>query len=514
MPPVRETHRRLQFALGILLIVGAMPALAAGPDEKRLATGVDPLGAADTFGGYTTTHILVRLEAGLLPRNVAGGGVTIDNGVIDGMSQAWGATAIESILPAAIRQGAAAVASGLDRTYRLHVPRGSDTPEMVAQFASLPGVELAETDGIGGIAETIPNDPGFWQLWGMHNTGQAGGTVGADIDATLAWDLSIGSAAVIIAMLDTGIQADHPDLAGKVISGWNTYDNNSDTSDPHGHGTHTAGTAAAIGNNGVGVAGVNWEATLLAMTVVNDFGSGFESHVAAGILWATNYGVDVISMSLQYYTGTTTLREAVSAAHNAGILLIAANGNGGSNVVAYPARFPLCMAVGGTTRNDLWYTGANFGPETDVSGPAKDVLSTWRLSGYQLNSGTSMATPHVSGLASLVLSYNDALSNVQIESILVASVDDLGPAGFDEKFGWGRINAHAALLAADPRGDLNCDGTFNGADIDPFFLALGDPATYAILFEGCDPLLRGDMNDDGLFNGGDIDPFFLALGGG
>ena len=514
MQPVRKARRRLQLTPGLILLLGTLSAFAAGRGNEQVAIGLPPRIAPDAFGGYATTHILVRVEAGLLPRNVAAGGVTIDNGVIDAMSQAWGATAIEPILPPAIVNGSAAVASGLDRTYRLRVPRGTDTPEMAAQFALLPGVELAETDGIGGIAETIPNDPGFWQLWGLHNTGQAGGTVDADIDAPDAWDLSTGSADVIIAMLDTGIQADHPDLAGKVISGWNTYDNNSNTSDPHGHGTHTAGTAAAIGNNGVGVTGVNWEAGLLAMTVVDDLGSGLESHVAAGICWATNYGVDVISMSLQYYTGTKTLRDAVTTAHNAGILLVAANGNGRGNVVAYPARFPLCMAVGGTTRDDLWYTGANFGPETDVSGPAKDILSTWKQSGYATISGTSMATPHVSGLASLVLSYNNALSNVQIESILVASADDLGPAGFDEKFGWGRINAHAALLAADPRGDLNCDGAFDGADIDPFFLALGDPATYALLFEGCDPLLRGDLNDDGAFNGGDIDPFFQALGGG
>ncbi len=125
-----------------------------------------------------------------------------------------------------------------------------------------------------------------------------------------------------------------------------------------------------------------------------------------------------------------------------------------------------------------------------------------------------MATPHVSGLASLIMSYNHAKSPAQIRDILIATVDDLGPAGFDEKFGWGRINAYAAMLAADPHGDMNCDGAFNGADIDPFFLALGDMGAYELAYPGCEGAFRGDMNGDGAFNGADIDAFFTALGGG
>ena len=225
---------------------------------------------------------------------------------------------------------------------------------------------------------------------------------------------------------------------------------------------------------------------------------------------ATDLGAKVLSMSLQFYSGTTALRDAVAYAYDGGRLPIAAAGNNRGNVVAFPARFPKCMAITGTNRFDEFYSGSNWGAEVDVSAPGQDIFSLWRFSGYQMLSGTSMATPHVSGLAALVWSYAPNLTNVQVEQLLKDCVDDLGAAGWDDHFGWGRINAARALELVGRRGDLNCDGSVNNFDIDPFVLAIADPAAYAVAYPECS-VFRGDANHDGQVNNFDIDAFVSLL---
>lgn len=490
--------------LTTLVLLGiAAPAFAA--DDGR---GADAFGGPDQFGGYATTHILVKLADGVEPRDLTGATPSVDGGAIDALLAAWSITRIEPLYSTGFANPELAQKLGMSRTYRFHAPAGSDTPTMATAFSKAPGVERAEVDGIGGIAETVPNDPSFAQQWALRDLTPPT----ADIRATFGWDIFRGSSDVTIAIVDSGVQANHPELSGKVTAGWNYWDNNEDTDDPHGHGTHVSGIAAAWTNNGVGIAGVNWNARLLAIRVVSPTGSGTESHAAQGITFAANHAApQIINMSLQYYTGTQTLRDAVDYAFGLGKTLIAAAGNGRGRTVAFPGAFPNCMAVTGMDRDGLLGTYSNYGPEVDVTAPGTQVYSLWRLSGYNTIDGTSMATPHVSGLAALLLAYQPTLTNTQIPIILRNTTTDMGDPGWDEMFGTGRINVEAALQSIR-RGDVNCDGQIDAFDIDPFVLALSDPAAYAIAYPECD-IERANLNGDGMVNVFDIDPFVAQLAG-
>jgi hypothetical protein len=185
--------------------------------------------------------------------------------------------------------------------------------------------------------------------------------------------------------------------------------------------------------------------------VLSNGGSGTEAQCGAGIVWAADHGADICTMSLQFYTGSTTFRDMVDYAYGEGVLLIAATGNNQGNVVAFPARFNNCYGVGATDHNDVRPNFSNYGPQNDVVAPGVDVYSTIQTNGYTELSGTSMATPHTSGLASLIWSYDPGLTNDEVFDLIIATVDDKGVAGWDQFYGWGRINAQNALaLASDP----------------------------------------------------------------
>jgi subtilisin family serine protease len=367
---------------------------------------------------------------------------------------------------------------GLDRYFRIELPPGSDVPRIVAQLAAFDSrFESVQLDGIGGIA-AVPNDPSFSSQWNMHNTGQVGGTVDEDVDGPETWDLYQGSETVTVAIIDSGVQADHPDLLGRVLPGWNTNDTppNANSADLHGHGTHVAGIIGATGDNGFGVAGMNWNCNLLPVRCVNGSGLGTELMAADAITWATDNGAHIISMSLQYYTGTDALRDAVIYAVGQGKLLIAATGNFQAiGTVAYPARFADVMGVAASNRSGGIYSGSNSGAQVDVCAPGQDVFSLWRNSGFNTVSGTSMATPHVSGLASLIMSRSPSLGVAEIESLITSTAIDHGAASWDPQFGWGVINARRALYLARPfPGDVNLDERVNVDDLLSTINAWGD----------------------------------------
>lgn len=367
---------------------------------------------------------------------------------------------------------------GLDRTYVLEVASGADVEAMAESFARLVDeVEFATTDTIGGVAESPlpPNDPRFGEQYSLNNTGQViqgfAGVSDADIDAIEAWKLHTGDlGTVTIAILDSGLLS-HSDLGanappypnGRIVEGRNT--NNPltptltiDECNPR-HGTHVTGIAAATGNNGIGIAGVTWGAYVMPVRVVNSSCAGTISHLVDGIRWAADHGADIANMSLQYYgisvTEQNLLRDAIDYARASGMLLVAAAGNGQPGMVAYPARAANTLAVSATNNDDVFCTAAscmfnsNSGNEIDLCAPGDRVLSFGVSSGYVYLSGTSMATPQVSGVAALLKSYRPVLSNLDLASILLTTVDDKGPVGWDSQYGLGRLNAHAALLAAD-----------------------------------------------------------------
>lgn len=502
---------RFPCAVGALVAISLCGVAVASDRDTAVSAPLDfapGFGEPDQFGGYSTQNIVVKLTVGMTPVTDVAGGFTIDGGQIDDLCRGFGAQGFDAVFSGPFANPKLADAIGLSRTYRIYTPAGTDTLTFAALLANVPGVETAEIDGIGGIAAIYPTDPFFPVQWGLNNTNQD-----ADIDAPEAWSIYTGGADVTVAIVDTGVQSTHPDLTGRVLPGWCTYcsPQSSSSEDVHGHGTHVSGILGAIPNNGQFGCGINWGAMILPVRCLSSSGTGTESQCADAIEWAADHGADIISMSLQYYTGGTPLSDAVNYAFGSGVLLIAAAGNNRGNTIAYPARFDHCMCVGATTQTDTVYSGSNYGPQVDLSAPGVDIYSTWFGSSSAYQTGTSMATPFVSGTAALLMSYNHSLSIADIEDILKSTTDDLGTQGWDQYFGTGRLNTYSALIAALP-GDVNCDGVLNNFDIDPFVLAVGDGAAYSAAFPECS-IRRADMNSDGVVNNFDIDGFVSALAG-
>jgi thermitase len=330
----------------------------------------------------------------------------------------------------------------------------------VARLESSAAVEYAEPNYIYR-ADAIPNDPLFPQMYGLNNTGQTGGTADADIDAPEGWDSgglggfpSTGGAKVGI--VDTGIQLNHPDLAGKAVdcAGVNNFGISlgviilgSDPTivsgkcaDDNGHGTHVAGTIAANTNNGVGVAGVSPSSPLAICKALNSGGAGTLVMIANCIDWTNQRGAKVISMSLGGTSGAATLQQAIQRATSNGSLVIAAAGNGGNSTVNYPAGYPEVVSVAATDHNDVRASFSTFNSDVEVAAPGVNILSTWNNGGYNTISGTSMATPHASGVAAVIATQQPTLTVAQLRAKLDSSVDDKGTAGRDPEYGFGRVN--------------------------------------------------------------------------
>jgi thermitase len=307
--------------------------------------------------------------------------------------------------------------------------------------------------------QAIPNDPLFGQLYGLHNTGQTGGTPDADIDAPEGWDAAgLGTfpstGGVKVGVVDTGIQAAHPDLAGKLANCAQSIGvipgvvagsiREGSCADDNGHGTHVSGTITANANNGVGVTGVSFNSQLaMCRALSGPAGIGHTSDVANCITWTYDRGARVISMSLGG-GASTTLKNAVDYAWKGGAatgaVLVAAAGNDGDSTLNYPAAYPNVVSVAATDNRDQRASFSNANADVEVAAPGVDITSTWNNGGYNTISGTSMATPHVAGVTAVIRSRNPSLSASGIVAKLDGAVDDLGPAGRDPSFGFGRVN--------------------------------------------------------------------------
>ena len=327
---------------------------------------------------------------------------------------------------------------------RLQVPVGREM-EVVERLQGSPLVEWAEPNYLRGSLWD-PNDQLYRQFqWNMRK-----------IQAERAWDIATGSSDVTVAVLDTGIDASHPDLAGKLVAGYDFLNDDPDPADDSGHGTHNAGIIGAASNNGVGVAGVAWGTKIMPLKVLNSSGVGPDSVIARGIVYATDHGARVINMSLGSSTSSRVLARAVQYAYDRGALLVAAAGNTArlDNAPVYPAAYEQVLAVGATDEEDKVADFSQHHPYVGVCAPGVRIVSTfWRGAGYGAYvsaSGTSSAAPHVSGLAALIWSISPALTNQQVRQIIEETVDDLGKPGRDEFYGNGRVNAYKALLSARP----------------------------------------------------------------
>ncbi len=343
--------------------------------------------------------------------------------------------------------------------YRLIIISGSSMVEVINLFTSDPRCEYAEPNAIGQGSNFFPNDTSFPQQWYLDNTGQSGGTPDADIDAVEGWQITRGSSAVVVAVLDTGIDSDHPEFAGRILPGYDYINNDSDPEDDNSHGTYVSGIIAANADNNFSIAGVDHYVQILPVKVLNDVGEGTVFELSQGLIFSAEQGARVINMSLQNYpTDSTTLNDALQYARDAGAILIASAGNDGvfgCADVSGPGASPLTISVGATDHNDARADFSCTGATLNLVAPGVDLPTVQydnNEDGFFSFSGTSAAAPVVSGIATLLLSLDDSLTHDQVLIILAATAEDLvGPADEDTKgrdafFGCGRVNMKKALL--------------------------------------------------------------------
>ena len=418
----------------------------------------------------------------------------------------------------------------------LKLPQGVSVKSAITALMTDPNVEYAEPNYLRYTKSTFPNDLYFNpQQWALNNTGSfAGGTAGDDMKMPQAWDILRGSN-IVVAVIDSGIDFNHPDLVNNIwrntaetsctdgidndgngyiddCQGWNFAGMNSDPMDDEGHGTHVAGIIGAAGNNGVGISGVMWNVRLMPLKFIGNFGpnvcgpgSDFCGSLADEILaiqYAVNGGASVINASFGGPGFAQSEVDAISAANAAGVLFVAAAGNGGADgngdnndlTPEYPASYnvPNIIAVAATDQNDRLASFSNFGPQTvHVAAPGVYILSTitpgltfsmctgTSAAGYDFCDGTSMAAPHVSGLAGLLRSYYGHFSHAQVKATILRYVD-VNPT----LQGWiltgGRVNAYRALSSllpptnlaakADSSGQITISWTDNATGEDGYYV--------------------------------------------
>lgn len=287
-------------------------------------------------------------------------------------------------------------------------------------------------------ADIVPNDTLYGQYqWNLP-----------EIATERGWNVTRGKQDIIVAVVDTGVQLDHPDLKGRLVKGTNIVDPSAQPEDDVGHGTHVAGIIAAEVNNNEGVAGMTWYTKVMPVKALDNSGAGTTYSVAEGIIWAADHGANVINLSLGNYAEAQFLHDAIKYAHGKGVLVVAASGNDNTDRPGYPAAYPEVVAVGATGSDELRAPYSNYGDYIDVAAPGTSIASTYPGSRYAALSGTSMATPHVSALASLMLAADGGLTNDRIAELLGKTAKDLGAAGKDAEFGYGQIDVRAAVEAA------------------------------------------------------------------
>ncbi|MBM4148674.1 MAG: hypothetical protein FJ224_06490 [Lentisphaerae bacterium] len=388
----------------------------------------------------------------------------------------------------------------------LHEADFDSAPRAAAALARDPAVRYAHTDGLVQVCDRTPNDPSFSQLWGLHNTGQAGGTVDADIDAPAAWAYGVGSTQVVVGVVDTGMDLDHPDLAANLwtnpgelpgngldddgngyvddVHGFNAVSNNVPPEDDHYHGTHVSGTIGAVGSNAVGVAGVCWSVKLMQLKVIDSSGSGLDSEVAAGLIYAYRMRTNGVNVRItnNSYGGDSmdqVMADAIAAHGEAGMLFVAAAGNRYRNTDAdpyYPAGFDSdnVVAVANTDRNDALTISSNFGQQSvDLGAPGTLIYSTYLGGSYANASGTSMAAPHVAGAAALLFSLAPGLSVAEVKALLMNHGDPIASLAGKTVSGRrlnlaGSVAALPVLISHEPRQNtLEGEGLTIDAGIQP-----------------------------------------------
>jgi len=354
-----------------------------------------------------------------------------------------------------------------DGWYSVSVPVGTSMQQALAFWQSHPNVAIVTPD-FELTTQSIPNDPSFGSLWGLSNNGSQGGLLNADINIEPAWALGTATS-IVTAVIDTGVDYTHPDLASNIwtntdevagngidddgngfvddVRGWDFVNNDSDPMDDNGHGTHVAGTIGAVGNNGIGVTGVAWTASIMPLKFLDQSGSGSLSDAIKAIQYARVNGAKIINASWGGGGFSSALQSAITQFITSGGLFVAAAGNEATNndvTPSYPANYQGVISVGASTRTDTRASFSNYGTSVDVFAPGQSILSTLPGNRYGSLSGTSMATPQVAGALALLWGQNPTLSATTISQALINSTDNVLRASNSTH---GRINVGAAATA-------------------------------------------------------------------
>lgn len=376
--------------------------------------------------------------------------------------------------------------------YVVKFPNDSDIERIIAAYYATGALEYAEPDHKGylsNVQQVVPNDLFHAQQWAMHNNGSftmLPSTPGADINMQPAWAIEQGSSDLVVAIIDTGINPDHPDLVGRHwrnpgempgngidddnngyiddLIGWDFVNNTRLPIDDHGHGTAVTGVIGANGNNAIGIAGIDWNCKLMTLKAFNHTVFGLYSWWASAFYYAADNGANVINISGSGFEASIALQEAVNYALSRNVTVVASIGNQNAIFPRYPAAFPGVIAVGATNPNDSRCnpfhgnpnSGSNFGPHISVTAPGNLIATLHLASATEViyASGTSFSAPMVTGLAALLLAQDGTRTPEQIKYIIESTADDqVGPPaedtpGWDPYFGHGRINAFRALSFA------------------------------------------------------------------
>jgi type VII secretion-associated serine protease mycosin len=325
-----------------------------------------------------------------------------------------------------------------------------DFEQQLKKLKNLPGVKRVSQREKIRLSNSVISDPGYQDQWGL-----------SQVKADKAWDLGATGEGIIIAVVDTGVDINHPDLKDNLVSGYNGILRSESPyalKDNNGHGTHVAGIAAAR-MNGIGVVGIAPQAKIMPIKAMNQTGEGYDDVIADGVAWAADHGAKIINLSLGSSDITPILQDALAYATGEGSLIVAAAGNYDPTTqknpgVSFPAADPNVLAVTASTESNSIASFSSTGNEVELAAPGEKIVSTWwdrtRGSGYVESSGSSMAAPFVSGEAALIWSKHPDWTREQVLEVLRESAQDLGTAGRDSSYGYGLIDAEMAIKLAEP----------------------------------------------------------------
>ena len=446
-----------------------LPPPIFGTDGSDLIPGEVILQLDETASDALTESI----PSGPTRGNVFAGAMAFGHRALDSALSKLKVTSITRLHPPApVTSLAMTEATAMASTYRVRFAKGTSVEHAAKALTQVPGVQYAE---VNRYRETyvVPNDPSFASQWGLSK-----------INCPAAWERTTGAPSIVVAVIDTGVDLDHPELAPLLVPGTDMVDlgpaptpppgfrfegdfqgRDNVPQDEVGHGSHVAGTIACMSNNAFGVAGVTWNCRVMPVRVLARIvnianpsdvrGTGSAADIAAGIRWAVDNGARVLNLSLGGPTDTQVERDAIAYAIANGAVVCVAMGNGGPAAGAsFPAAYPDVVAVGAIDQADQRASFSQVGPHIDLAGPGVGILSTVWDNGFTTMSGTSMATPHVAGVAALVLSINPGLTGPQAADILRQTArplrDNPGDPIPNNNYGFGCVDAQAAVNRARP----------------------------------------------------------------